>query len=115
MNNLAWVLAEDLDRPDEALPLAERAVELVPRSGENLDTLGWIHYRRGNYEQAAALLRDATTRLPKNGAVHYHLGLAYAKLGRREDAASALRRASLLDGPLAEAQRIEALIKDLER
>ena len=30
MNNLAWVLAEDLDRPDEALPLAERAVQLVP-------------------------------------------------------------------------------------
>ena len=115
MNNLAWVLAEDLDRPDEALPLAERAVQVAPRSGENLDTLGRIHYRRGNYEKAAELLREATTRLPQNGAIHYHLGLAYAKLGRREDAASALRRASRLDAPLADAQRIEALIKDLER
>jgi tetratricopeptide (TPR) repeat protein len=115
LNNLAWVLAEGLDRPDEALPLAERAVQLAPRSGEMLDTLGRIHYRRGGYAKAAELLREASTRLPQNGVVHYHLGLAYAKLGRRDDAASALRRASRLDPALAEARQVEALIKDLER
>jgi tetratricopeptide (TPR) repeat protein len=115
LNNLAWVLSEGLDRPDEALPLAERAVQLAPRSGEMLDTLGRIHYRRGDYAKAADLLREATTRLPENGVVHYHLGLAYAKLGRRDDAASALRRASRLDAALAGARQIDALIKDLER
>jgi tetratricopeptide (TPR) repeat protein len=115
LNNLAWVLAESLDRPDEALPLAERATRLAPRSGEVLDTLGRIHYRRGDYARAAELLREARERLPESGAVQHHLGLAYAKLGRREDAVFALRRAAELDPELAEAERLQALVKELER
>jgi tetratricopeptide (TPR) repeat protein len=115
LNNLAWILAEALDRPDEALPLAERAVQLAPRAGEMLDTLGRIHYRRGSYAKAADALREASSRLPQNATVLYHLGLAYAKLGRRADAASVLRRASLLDARLAEARQIDTLIKDLEK
>lgn len=115
LNNLAWVLAEDLGRPDEALPLAEQAVRLDPRSGEMLDTLGRIHYRRGNYAKAVELLREAARRLPRSAAVHYHLGLAYTKLGQRDDAASVLRRAAQLDAAFAEAERLDVLIRTLEQ
>lgn len=59
LNNLAFTLAERLDRAAEALPYAERAAELAPRNPEVADTLGWTQYRAGNLEDAATTLERA--------------------------------------------------------
>ena len=113
LNNLAWVLSESRKKPDEALPLAQKAVQRAPQSPEMLDTLGWIHYRRGAYVEAEKALAQAAERTPSSGLIHYHLGMTYSKLGRKADAVSALRRAAQLDPKLAQAERIDALIKEL--
>lgn len=122
LNNLAWILSEVKKKPDQALPLATRAVELSPRSdGEaagtvaanTLDTLGWIHYRRGAYPEAEKALARAAERAPLNAGVHYHLGMTYARLGRKPEALASLRKAAELSPELARTESIADRIKEV--
>jgi len=113
LNNLAWILAEQRKKLDEALPLATKADQLAPASPEVLDTLGWIQYRQGSYTDAEKSLARAVEKAPNNGTIRYHLGMTYARLGRKADAVSALRRAAQLDPKLAQTEKIDDLIKQL--
>jgi tetratricopeptide (TPR) repeat protein len=113
LNNLALILLEVRNRPDEALPLAMKAEQLAPRSPEVLDTLGWVHYQRGAYGEAQKFLSRAVELGAGNAAIQYHLGMTYAKLGRKSDAVWALRRAAALDAKLAQSEKIPEFLKDL--
>lgn len=77
-NNLASLLADYRDDKaslDRALALAAglRRAQ-VPHFK---DTLGWVHYRQGDYKSALPLLEEAATELPKVALVRYHLGMTY--------------------------------------
>ncbi len=52
LNNAAYLLAEDLGRADEAVPLAQRAAKLAPDNSLVLDTLGWTLFKAGQVDQA---------------------------------------------------------------
>lgn len=52
LNNLAWLLARSGSAPEEALPLARRAVELAPDVAGYLDTLAEAQFRLGMVEDA---------------------------------------------------------------
>jgi tetratricopeptide (TPR) repeat protein len=109
MNELAWLLAiqgRDLDR---ALELALRATEIDP-SGDNLDTLGWVHYTRGDFDSAVRVLKDCVETWGENAGFLYHLGMAYAKQGQRDLAQRALRNAVVMaDDDQTRALATEAL------
>jgi len=76
LNNYAYLLANHLGRPGDALPLAERAVELAPRAplaqASILDTLGWVQFRSGALDQAELTLRKSLAIQPL-APVHLHL------------------------------------------
>ncbi|HET8576774.1 MAG TPA: tetratricopeptide repeat protein [Methylomirabilota bacterium] len=112
LNNLAWILLEVRKKPDEALPLATKAQQLAPESAEVLDTLGWVHFRRGAFADAEKALAKAAERAPNIAAIQFHLGMTYGRLGKRNDAVSALRRAAQLDPKLAESERINSLVRE---
>jgi len=61
-NDLAFTLAEDMHRPAEALPYAEKAEQLAPDSPTVLDTLGWVYYRLGRNQDAIRTLTKAAER-----------------------------------------------------
>jgi tetratricopeptide (TPR) repeat protein len=113
LNNLAWLLTEVKKRPDEALPLATKAEQLAPRSPEVLDTLGWVHYRRGDFALAQKALQRAAEQAPGHAAIQYHLGMVYSRLGHRDQAVSALRLAAQADPQLAQREKIPQIIKEL--
>ncbi len=86
-NNLAFLLAEQGRQLDEALRLARQAVYLNPRSARNLDTLGYVLYRRGAYEEAADVLeraRGRARRLPPEEQAAIATHLALAQLGSQQ-------------------------------
>ncbi|HUG37264.1 MAG TPA: tetratricopeptide repeat protein, partial [Candidatus Limnocylindrales bacterium] len=113
LNNLAWLLADAKNRPDEALPFASRAVTLAPRWGDVMDTLGWVHYRRAAYPEAAKVFARAAELSPKNAVIHYHLGMAYARMGKKPEAVVSLRRALEVGRGIKPNEKVVELLKEL--
>ncbi|HWR01318.1 MAG TPA: tetratricopeptide repeat protein [Chlorobaculum sp.] len=86
MNNLAYLLAEEGARLPKALKLAENAVMLEPDNGVFLDTLGWVHYRLGNYDLAREMIEKSLATGIEEAEIYQHLGQVYEKLGNPEKA-----------------------------
>lgn len=91
-NDLAWLLAESDRELDRALELAQEAARIDPRP-PLLDTLGYVHLKRGEGEQAAAAFRQSLEGDPNAPSVRYRLGLALLQLGDSEGAIAAFRQA----------------------
>jgi tetratricopeptide (TPR) repeat protein len=85
LNALGYTLADETTRYDEAFELISKAYELMPESAAILDSMGWVHYRRGNLEEALVFLRKAAD-ADKDGEIAAHLGEVYWVKGMRDDA-----------------------------
>jgi len=59
LNNLAYLYAERLNQLDKAYGLARKARALKPEDPASADTLGWILYKRADFEQALTLLKES--------------------------------------------------------
>jgi tetratricopeptide (TPR) repeat protein len=86
-NNLAVVMLRTGGNLDVALSLAQVARRSLPDSPDAADTLGWVYYKKGIFESAADLFKEALklgarTKRPESATLHYHLGLAYQKSGK---------------------------------
>ncbi|KJS28669.1 MAG: hypothetical protein VR64_23395 [Desulfatitalea sp. BRH_c12] len=112
-NNLAFLLAEQSDKLDEALMLAQKAKEKLPQDPSVMDTLGWVYYKRGLYDSAIAEFVDSIEKLPNNASVHYHLGLAYYKKEDYESAREHLSQALKLDEAFDGAEMARKILMDL--
>jgi Flp pilus assembly protein TadD len=86
LNYLGYWWADDGRNLEEAIKLIERAVRLRPRSGYFVDSLGWVHYKLGNYDLAVAFLEKATMLEPMDAVITGHLGDAYWEIGRIAEA-----------------------------
>ncbi len=85
LNNLAWLLVNELKKPDEAIRLVRRALDLEPYNPHTLDTYGVVLMAKGQLGQARDVLnRSADIKeLPAN---RLHLGQVFEKMGRKQDA-----------------------------
>jgi tetratricopeptide (TPR) repeat protein len=96
-NYVAFMWAEHNLHLDEAEEMVSRALQFDPNNGAYLDTLGWIHYRKGKFEDALnELLRAAQNLTHPDPIVLEHIGDAYAKLNRVPQALEFWQRASAL-------------------
>ena len=86
LNNYSYSLSERGLQLDRALEMATRAVEADSTSPSYLDTIGWVHYKLGNYIEAERYVRKAIDRGEASAVVHEHLGDVYFKLGQIEKA-----------------------------
>ncbi len=91
LNDLAWILVTCQDTslrdPKQALLLASRAVELVPRVGMYWNTLGVVQYRNGDFQAAVASLQKAMSlRSGGNPNDWFFLAMANWQLGARAEA-----------------------------
>lgn len=114
MNNLAYLLAEhfpDARDLEQALTLARKVAE--GGSPEGLDTLGWVHFRRGDHDSAVSVFLEAWEKKSDMPVVAYHLAEVFKARGEKEQARTWIRRA--LDGAaeFPERVRAEALGKEL--
>jgi len=98
LNNLAYLLAEQLNLPQQALPYARRAVEVSPPAAmpAAMDTLGWIQAGLGNLDDAIGSLTDAVQRDDQYVPARAHLGEVYRRKGNFEAAADTLTLAKKL-------------------
>ncbi len=92
-NNLAWLYAERGGNLDIALQLAQTARRNLPTQPAVADTLGWVYYKKQQYDLAIRELEDAVDKDPDNPEYQYHLGAAYAARGDVSKARTALQKA----------------------
>ncbi|MFM9916337.1 MAG: tetratricopeptide repeat protein [Rhizobacter sp.] len=100
-NNLAYLLMES--KGDQAH--LERALSLTRRFKESnnagyLDSLGWAHYRLGQYAEAVPVLERAVQRSPEAPLLQLHLGMALHKSGDATRAQEFLKKAIASKVPL---------------
>jgi Flp pilus assembly protein TadD len=86
LNYLGYSLVEQKRNLDEALDMIERAVLARPDSGYIVDSLGWVFYRLGRYEEAVAPMERAVELVPNDPIINDHLGDVYWKVGRVREA-----------------------------
>jgi len=86
MNNYAYHLSERNERLDYAMELSEKAVAAEPENTAYMDTLGWIHFKKGNYDEALRYIQKAADTGNPDADVFEHLGDVYNALGEREKA-----------------------------
>ena len=87
-NALGYTLADKTDRLAEALELIEKALTLLPGDPFILDSLGWVHYRRGDLDLALEYLRLAMDQRP-DAEIAAHLGEVLWQLGDKDQAIAA--------------------------
>ncbi|NQY95593.1 MAG: tetratricopeptide repeat protein [Henriciella sp.] len=78
---------------DEGLALIETALRYAPDNGAITDSLGWAHYKLGNYERAIFYLERAAELEPTIPEILDHLGDAYWQVGRFKEAGFQWERA----------------------
>jgi tetratricopeptide (TPR) repeat protein len=97
LNYLGYSWADQRLHLDKALPMIERAVELRPRDGYIIDSLGWVHFRLGNVEKALGYMEQAVELRPQDPTINDHLGDVYWRVGRRAEARFQWERALRLE------------------
>ncbi len=86
LNYLGYTWVDRGEHLDEALDMIERAVDLSPRNGYIVDSLGWAFYKLGRIDEAVETLETAVSLLPGDPEVNDHLGDVYWAAGRQREA-----------------------------
>jgi lipopolysaccharide biosynthesis regulator YciM len=94
LNNLAYLYVDDMNDPDKALVLAQRAAKIQPSSSV-LDTYGWVlghkAARESDRQAKNDLFDQARQHLERSVELQagienrYHLGWVYEQMGRTQD------------------------------
>lgn len=95
-NALGYSLADRGLRLEEARALIVKALELAPGDPFITDSLGWVEFRLGRYEEALRLLRDAYRARP-DAEIAAHLGEVLWVLGRQDEARAIWREGRARD------------------
>ncbi|ACG77772.1 TPR domain protein [Phenylobacterium zucineum HLK1] len=92
LNFLGYSWIDRGERLEEAMAMVEKAVASNPRSGAMIDSLGWAHYRMGDYKAAVEKLEQAVELEAGDPEINNHLGDAYWMAGRKDEAVFQWRR-----------------------
>jgi len=85
LNALGYVLADHANKLPEALLFIERARQLEPTDAAITDSLGWIHFRMGNFQMAEKFLGEAMEQTD-DPEVSAHYGEILWTLGKKKKA-----------------------------
>lgn len=110
LNNYAYHLSVTEKSLKNALKMAQRATELSPNNATYLDTLAWVYYKLGRYEEAKRVMQQAMSfDKEKSSELALHYGDILDALGSTFMAQTYWRKA-LERGADAEIiqQRVEA-------
>ena len=88
LNYLGYMLADRNMHLEEALTLVKKALDLDPQNYNYIDSLGWVYFKLGNYDQAEENLRRAADKSPNDATIQDHLGELYARTNRFKLAAA---------------------------
>jgi tetratricopeptide (TPR) repeat protein len=116
-NYIGYMWADHNMNLDEAEAMIRRALESDPNNASYLDSLGWVEFRKGKFDQALNdLLRAAKGVEHDDPVVFEHIGDTYLKLNRLREALDVWGKALALDPKNKTlADKIEATKKTISK
>jgi len=113
LNYLGYTYADLGINLEEAEKLVQKALALKPDDGYITDSLGWVYYKQGRYQEALAVLLKAAELVADDPIVLEHVGDAYQKLGEKGKALEYYRKSLSIREKDREAiiEKIESLEK----
>ena len=93
LNYLGYTWVDRGENLKMAFDMIRKAVAAEPESGAIVDSLGWAHYKLGEYQEAKVNLEKAVVLSPSSATIIDHLGDVYWKLGRKREARFQWQRA----------------------
>ncbi len=113
LNNMAYILADKLNRPDDALKYIERVMRYRSQDHNLMDTYGFVLLKKGKINRAIEEFEKSMSIQPTSIA-SYHLALTLKKAEDYQGALKALREAKkLLEKNLGGREEEMAMVKDL--
>ncbi len=97
LNYLGYSWVEQGQNITLAKEMIRKAVDQRQGDGYIVDSLGWVLFRIGQYEEAVGHLERAVQLRPQDPVINDHLGDAYWQVGRRNEARFQWDRALNLD------------------
>ena len=110
MNNLAFLLSDTGGDLDEALKLAQRAVQKVPGQPNFADTMGYVYLKKGMRDSAIQTFTALVQKYPGAPTFRYHLGMALLETGDKVRARKELETALANHPSQDEAVKIRELV-----
>jgi Flp pilus assembly protein TadD len=86
LNYLGYSWVDQGRNLKQGMALIEKAVALKPDDGYIVDSLGWAHFKQGNYKEAVRYLERAVELKPDDPVLNDHLGDALWRVGREREA-----------------------------
>ena len=106
LNYLGYSLVERGEKLNEALEMIETAAAASPDNGAIVDSLGWVYFQLGRYQEAVVHLERAASLAPVDPVINDHLGDAFWAVGREIEARFQWQRALSFDPEQEETLRI---------
>ncbi len=91
LNALGYTLADETDRYTEAKQLIEKAYALLPNDSAIIDSMGWVLFKLGDYDNAKIYLLQAM-KIRKDPEIASHLGQLLIAMGKKKEAKEFLLR-----------------------
>lgn len=111
LNYLGYSWVERGKNLDQAQAMIERAVQQRQNDGYIVDSMGWVLYRLGKYEDAVKHLERAVQLRPEDPVINDHLGDAYWRVGRTHEARFQWNRAISFKPEDKDKAKIEAKLE----
>jgi tetratricopeptide (TPR) repeat protein len=86
LNYLGYTYADLGLNLDEAERLIKEALKYKPDDGYITDSLGWVYYKKGEFDKALKYLKKAIELVPDDPIMLEHIGDAYLKLDDKPNA-----------------------------
>ncbi len=112
LNYLAYSWVDRGEKLERARTMLEEAVGKRPKDGYIVDSVGWVEFRLGNFEEAVRHLERAAELRPHDPIINQHLGDAYWRAGRRHEARFQWKRALSFDPEEADRKKIEQRLRE---
>lgn len=115
-NYLAYMWAEKGINLDQALEYVSNALDLNHDNGAYLDTIGWIMFKKGQFESALEYIQNARVLMPEDPTILEHLGDVLAQMNRESQAIEAWKQSFQSDSTnIAVEKKLRARGLDVEQ
>ncbi len=97
LNNYGYSLADRGMNLQRALTMIKQALTAQPDNTSYLDSMGWVNFKLGNFDEAATYIQKAIELGSKSSVIFEHLGDIYSKMNQKDKAQEYWKKALDLD------------------